>query len=308
MSEHREGCLLGLLAGDRVGAAFEGQAHSSIVRRYPGLEELAAALKPGRPTAASLSALASARSLAAFPDFSGPDMAGRLVASYGSGLGFGRATSRAVERLCGGAEWNEAALETAGRSSFGNAAAVRMAAVGLLAGDDAENLRWIAEESSSITHKHVLATEGAVIQAHAVALASASRGQVLSASGYLEMLAGETPVREFRNRLEAAAGMVRTDTAAGKIIERLGNGTTALGSVVTAAYCFARKASSFEDAVVYAVFLGGNTTAIASMTGALAGAYLGAGGVPENWLDGADGDAVTAADMRRAACELPESV
>ncbi len=304
MRAHHQACLLGLLAADRVAARSEGQSHAAIMHRDGGRPALPGSLVPGPPTAASVATLAVARSLAAFPDFNGQDMATRLVESYRPGLGFGRATSRAVERLRAGADWNEAALEKAGRSSFGNGAALRSAPVGLLAAGDADDLRWIAEESSSITHQHALATEGAVVQAFAVALALASRDRELSASGFLDMLAAETSVREFRSRLEAASGMARTDTKAAKIIERLGNGTTALGSVVTAAYCFATNAASFEDTVAYAVSLGGNTTAIAAMAGAMSGAYLGAGGLPGRWLEPAAGDAVTRDDMCEAAAGL----
>ena len=306
MRVHYEGCLLGVLAADRVAARFEGQSRTSIMRRYSEGEDMAGAFEAGPPTAASVMTLAVARSLGAFPDFNGDDMAARMLASYRPGLGFGRATERALERLREGAEWDEAAAQKAGRSSFGNGAALRSAAVGLIGAGDAEDMRWTAEEASSITHQHALATEGASIQAFAVALALASRGRELSASGFLDMLAGETPLREFRNRLEAAAGMSRTDTKATKIIERRGNGTTALGSVVTAAYCFATNADSFEDTVAYAVSLGGNTTAIASMAGAMAGAYLGAAALPPSWLEPASKDAVTADEMREAAAALPE--
>jgi ADP-ribosylglycohydrolase len=69
-----------------------------------------------------------------------------------------------------------------------------------------------------------------------------------------------------------------------RVVDKLGNGQTALGSVVTAAYCFALNAESFEDTVAAAFALGGNASAIAAMAGAISGAYLGAGGIPERWL------------------------
>jgi poly(ADP-ribose) glycohydrolase ARH3 len=53
--------------------------------------------------------------------------------------------------------------------------------------------------------------------------------------------------------------------------------------VPTALYCFLSHAESFEDAVAYAVSLGGDTDSIAAMTGAIAGAYHGSRAIPERW-------------------------
>ena len=61
---------------------------------------------------------------------------------------------------------------------------------------------------------------------------------------------------------------------------------TALGSVPTALYCFLCEPQSFEDAVAFAVNLGGESDSIGAMTGAIAGAYHGAAAIPERWLDG----------------------
>ena len=51
-----------------------------------------------------------------------------------------------------------------------------------------------------------------------------------------------------------------------------------------ALYCFLRHAGSFADAVHQAIFIGGDTDTIASMTGALSGAFLGEAAIPAGWL------------------------
>ncbi|MFP3974831.1 MAG: ADP-ribosylglycohydrolase family protein [Dehalococcoidia bacterium] len=42
---------------------------------------------------------------------------------------------------------------------------------------------------------------------------------------------------------------------------------------------------SFEEAVTYAVSLGGDADTIGAMTGAISGAYLGVESVPEKWKE-----------------------
>ncbi len=56
-------------------------------------------------------------------------------------------------------------------------------------------------------------------------------------------------------------------------------------SVPTAIYCFLQAPNSFEEAVCFALAVGGDTDSIASMTGAISGAYLGSLAIPQRWLD-----------------------
>lgn len=67
------------------------------------------------------------------------------------------------------------------------------------------------------------------------------------------------------------------------MVASLGNGIEAFNSVPTAVYCFLRHPYSFEEAVVEAVSLGGDTDTIASMAGAISGAWLGVEAIPEEW-------------------------
>ena len=63
----------------------------------------------------------------------------------------------------------------------------------------------------------------------------------------------------------------------------LGNGIEAFNSVPAAIYSFLTHAASFEEAVVYAISLGGDTDTIGAMCGAISGAYLGVDAIPERW-------------------------
>jgi poly(ADP-ribose) glycohydrolase ARH3 len=92
-----------------------------------------------------------------------------------------------------------------------------------------------------------------------------------------------------------------------RVVDKLGHGRTALGSVVTAAFCFARHPDDFERAIATALALGGNSTAVASMAGAIAGARVGIGAIPERWLDGLEQGAVSRNVMCRLASDLAKA-
>ena len=69
------------------------------------------------------------------------------------------------------------------------------------------------------------------------------------------------------------------------VIALLGNGIAAFESVPTAIYSFLRCPKSFPEVVSYAISLGGDTDTIASMAGAISGAYLGLGAIPSVWRE-----------------------
>ena len=55
--------------------------------------------------------------------------------------------------------------------------------------------------------------------------------------------------------------------------------------------------SAFERTIMYAISLGGDTDTIATMAGAIAGAYYGIESVPQHWIQYCEGtdDAITMA-------------
>ncbi len=282
---HAQGCLLGTMTGESVGRRAEGMQPGTVRDRYPKRADIVA-VEPGRYGPATEMTAAVAASFAAFPEFSGPDMAQRLVEGATQQRGYGQGTAAALARLQAGELWNHAGTGAGARVSFGNGAALRAAPVGLLYGHDVEMLRWVAEEAAGITHQHALGVEGAVLQAVAVAVALAGRGRPLSPPGFLLTVGAEAQLREFRSHYEGAAQLADRPPAQRRVVDKLGNGQTALGSVVTAAYCFALHSESFEDTVAAAFALGGNAGGIAAMAGAISGAYLGVARIPERWLAG----------------------
>ena len=291
------------MAAESVAFAVDGLEPGPLHYRFPTLDAVRAA-EPGRYGAATEMMTATAESLAAHPNFDAADMAVRLVAEASDARGYGAGTQAVLQRLHEGVAWQEAALARTGRSSFGNGAATRMAPLGIVYHDDLERLRFVAEEAAAITHSHALACEGAALQGTAVAVAASAAGREISAENFLLAVGREATMREFRTRYEIAAALSSRDTEWKRVIERLGNAQTALGSVVTAAYCFARSPASFEETVAFAIYLAGNCAAIAAMAGALSGAYLGIHAIPARWYDRLERGTVSPERLRSLARKI----
>lgn len=215
--------------------------------------------------------------------FEGREFAARLLATYDPARGYGRGTTDVIRRLRSGEPWQTAAEHSYPRGSFGNGAAIRIAPVALLHHHDREALGLLAEESALVTHPHPLGVAGAVLQACQVALAIQSRGEPLDPIGFAVALRSSTTSSEFRQKLRAVEECLEKPVTSETVQGRLGCNSTALGSVPTALYCFLSHAEHFEDAMVYAVSLGGDTDSIGAMTGGIAGAFHGARAIPERW-------------------------
>ena len=298
-----EGCLVGAMVGDSLGSCVENASSQLVAHRYAGAAGLQA-LKPGTYGSTTEMTVALAESLLAHPRFDGEDFAARLVAHCHDVRGYGQGTTLALSRLRAGVPWQEAGAGQAGRGCYGNAAAARSAAIGLVHRNDVATLRWIAEEAAGVTHAHAHAAEGAVVFALGVAIALDARGGELSPQGFFETIAGEVQVREYRTHLETAASLSERRAAPAVVVERLGNNQTALGSVVSALLCFADHSESCADAAAAALRLGGNASAIVAMTLALSGAHLGIAGIPPAWIEGLESGEISFASMQRLAHSL----
>jgi poly(ADP-ribose) glycohydrolase ARH3 len=128
-----------------------------------------------------------------------------------------------------------------------------------------------------------LAKEGAAIEAYVVAISVNTRLSHEPQEAYPLDLLGE--LKKFakgdiyRRKLDMV-GELLTEPSRSRVIRKLGNGVEASDSVPTAIYCFLRNIGNFEEALLYAVSLGGDTDTIAAMTGAVSGAYHGYAAIP----------------------------
>jgi poly(ADP-ribose) glycohydrolase ARH3 len=270
------GCLIGSAVGDALGSSFEGSWSSEAkIERFSG-----------RWTDDTHMMIGVAESLIANKGFDGSNMAQIFIKNYEREpwRGYASGPPRVFRWIKSGVAWNEAAKRLfGGAGSYGNGAAMRVAPVGVFYHDDLEQLRSVAYSQSRITHVHELGMDGAAIQAYAVALAvTADPSSELDSYAFLGRLKDFTHNEVYKRKLERVWRLLG-ETNKGRIARELGNGVEAYNSVPTAVYCFLRNWGSFEDSVLYAVSLGGDTDTIGAMTGAISGAYHGDQAIPERW-------------------------
>ncbi|EFN63889.1 Poly(ADP-ribose) glycohydrolase ARH3, partial [Camponotus floridanus] len=151
-----------------------------------------------------------------------------------------------------------------GAGSYSNGGAMKIAPVSLFSYNNYDNLLHYVKEVTQITHAHELGINGATLQVITNSFVQP----------YKERL------KIVKNLLSETGGELNEQ----RIIEELGNKLTALESVPTAIFCFLnaekrikgiRTDNPVRRAIQYAITLGGDTDTIASMTGAIAGAFYG---------------------------------
>jgi len=235
----------------------------------------------------------------------------------------------------------------AGRGSYGNGSAMRIAPVALFCHSNAEEAMNIAYKSSLITHANELGYNGAILQCLAIhkalhldsstpldvdqfaayllekmsAIEKTDEQQLPTSGSMNSLLAGQQAqpritklnmtkssyvrkLQEMRHLLKSSSVV-----SAERVVDVLGHFVSAYGSVCTAIYSFLRCAkddasssasgnnneSPVQRAIRYAISLGGDTDTIASMTGALAGAYYGHEAVPQTLLSHCEAEGVQTA-------------
>jgi poly(ADP-ribose) glycohydrolase ARH3 len=89
---------------------------------------------------------------------------------------------------------------------------------------------------------------------------------------------------EMRAGLQAVGELLAERQDPADVHARLGSSSDAREAVCAAVYS-AHAHPTFEEAIRFAVRLGGDTDTVAAMTGAIVGARAGAGAIPRRWLD-----------------------
>jgi poly(ADP-ribose) glycohydrolase ARH3 len=274
------GALLGTAVGDAIGAGWEG-AHPVDRAGAERRLERSVARRELNYTDDTQLALALAEHLLEVPTVDASAFAATILEHFEPWRGYAGGMLRLVEVWHAGTPVDEAATAVFPDGSFGNGAAMRVAPVGVRWSHDLERVREVAERQAAMTHAHPIGRDGAVVQALAVALA-ARRG-AFGRDELLELVEVAT-TGEMRERVEAAAALAAARThGARAVVQTLGNGVVAHRSVATALWV-AATAEGFEEAMVLALGIGGDTDTIAAMAGAVVGAAHGDDAIPAAWL------------------------
>lgn len=280
--EQFRGLMVGTAVGDCLGRPVEG--HPQVGDSY--ITEVLESPPPLIYTDDTVTTIMLAESLLASEGFSGEDMAERFAEAYRAepNRGYGKNVVDVFDRVLRGVPWREAASrQFGGEGSYGNGGAMRVSPVALWTFPDIHETAWLAAETARVTHTHPVGVEGAVIQAVAACHALNAGDGSLDVDSLLSDLDRLAHTDEFRSKLETLPGCLDQDDDE-KARLHLGNWVSAHTSVVTALYCF-MLSTSFEDAIVRALRMGGDTDTIAAMAGALAGARYGFEQIPPAWRE-----------------------
>ncbi|WP_437909961.1 inositol monophosphatase family protein [Sorangium sp. So ce327] len=277
-----QGCLLGQLAGDALGALVEFRTAEAIAPLYPdGVRDLADGgtwgTLAGQPTDDSEMALMLARSIVRKRGFVAEAALDAYVHWYGSGpFDIGNTTAAALRAAAGaplpGAR-RERARAAASLTSEANGSVMRAAPLGVLgAGRPREAAAW-ARDDSALTHPHPVccAASAAFVAAIAAAVGGAGVEGACAAALDEAQRSGE---RAVVAALTAARGAPPRSFShqAGWVLIALQN-----------AFYQLLHAPSLERGLVDTVMAGGDTDTNAAIAGALLGAAHGRDAVPDRF-------------------------
>jgi len=280
LQDRYRGVLLGLACGDALGGPLEFKSREEIAEMYPGgLREFVGggwlSLDPGEITDDTQMALALANSLAEHPSLKMDDLVARFLAwSAGKPKDIGLTTRAALNALEAGAPWEVAGTKVVGfasGSAAGNGSVMRCAPVALRFRTDPARLVSASRDSARVTHADPRCQWAAVAvnQGIAYLLNGGKIDQVTEAA------AAEIEEKETLSALRKAQDLKREQVRSGGFVL----------DTMQAAYWSLLQTDSFEEAVVKAVNLGGDTDTTGAVTGALAGAAYGESAIPGRWLD-----------------------
>ncbi|HEX7219541.1 MAG TPA: inositol monophosphatase family protein [Burkholderiales bacterium] len=263
--ERAQGCLLGQVIGDSLGALVEFKSAAEIAAAFPGgVRELADGgvyhTIAGQPTDDSEMALALGRSLLLENEFNKE----KTLSAYREWL-----QSRPVDI---GTTTERGLLGMVTTDSESNGSLMRVSPIGVWAAGDPARAAAAARADSALTHTNPVCIEACA--AYAAAIAAGIGGEGTVESRRLEMRAAALAHSRGRAREIVERAQLPRDFAT-----RMGSVAIALENAF-----FHLGHSGFEEAVMATVAAGGDTDTNAAICGALLGAALGRAAVPSRWI------------------------
>jgi ADP-ribosylglycohydrolase len=302
------GSLKAAALGDALGAPTEGSSRAEITQRYGGLvrdfqprsvDAPAVGLRPGEVTDDTSQLLAFARALIAYD---GELDAARWTAVLRDWLltsPKARLAGPSTRRLLHSGKEHPSGWVDDATVGATNGAAMRVAPAGLVCPGDVERAVGLAWVCCQPTHDTQVAAAAAGAIAGGVAVALTSRGDLGAVLGACRQGAqlGEAlgaregrqvPARSVADQIELAVSTAAEtpglEAALERIASRVGSSGLAVESIPAAIGVFVAARGQPYEAIVAGASIGGDCDTIASMAGALAGAFRRLEGVPADLL------------------------
>ncbi len=272
LKDRARGCILAGAIGDAMGGPFEGQPGPIQFREH----------SDWNISDDTQLTLATSESIIEIGKVSPEHIAGRFVQWFRERriTGMGSSTLKALRDLDAGLHWALAGAK--GEMSAGNGAAMRIAPLAFHLDPGLAQDRQIIRDVCRITHHNEEAYVGALVVVAAVR--SLSFGHSSSPDQLFESVLGYLPDSRVRDRILELSALPDELTVA-DVAGQFGSSGYVVESVPLALYA-ARSIVRFPlDAVLRsAIEAGGDTDTIASMTGQIAGAWIGASRISRDMI------------------------
>lgn len=274
---HFRGCLLGLAVGDAVGTTAEFKPRGT----FPPVTDMVGGgpfgLQAGQWTDDTSMALCLAASLIEKKGFDPVDQMERYwnwykhgyMSSTGRRFDIGNTVRFALDR------YQRTRNPFSGRispNSAGNGSLMRLAPIPMFYFPELEKTTHFAGESSRTTHGALECIEACQLFAEMIhhAFSGQNKNQIL-----------------FETKVKLSAPKIK-EFADGGYTSKPGSHIHGTGYVVesleAALWCF-YQTDNFESAILHAVNFGDDADTTAAICGQLAGAFYGASGIPDSWLN-----------------------
>jgi ADP-ribosyl-[dinitrogen reductase] hydrolase len=283
MSGNRyRGCLLGLACGDAVGTTVEFKRRGTFEPVTDMVGGGPFRLYPGEWTDDTSMALCLATSLLECGGFDPTDQMERYCrwrddgywSSNGSCFDIGNTVATALRRFQSSGDPFSGSTDP---KSAGNGSIMRLAPVVMYFAPDTAAATHHAGESSRTTHACTEAIDACRMLARILLLALEGKAKELILAG---KASADDSAPEFCPSIRAIQRGAYREKSEAQI---RGSGYV-VDSLEAALWCF-EKTGSYRDAILCAVNLGDDADSTAAVCGQIAGAYYGADGIPETWLD-----------------------
>lgn len=287
--EHILGSLWGAAIGDAMGGPIEFFTLRQIREKFGDVTsyvQRSPKRRPGKTSDDTFFNLAVLQCIAQTNGFD-PDTFAASIAQTVRGIdagasnpGIGPNTIRAGRLLYAGVDWRNLpfSYDTCG-------GAIRVGSIGAVYHAQPQLSKVYAAASSKVTHSHPDAIAGAIAAAAAVGYAINNQGR-LDPHAFISYCADSckdinTPFAEKIQRIES---YLERPVETG--LQELGTRNKAIDVVPAAIYAFLSSPNDFRQAIVNAIHVDGDSDSIGSVTGGIAGAYLGIRSIPPELLEG----------------------